>query len=160
MAVSKKSLEIDEILTQIGEFGKFQILIEAAICISVMPTAMAVLLPYFTQYNPAWQCVATSDICTLNGTFTSSSKSYQDRCSMPRSEWEFTEPKDYSIVTQVREISLFYITKIVYCRESIFSQTFLLVLAFQAGSCRFMLNKFIYSFLQTINRDKKPLMDT
>ena len=95
-------LDIDQVLPHVGEFGLFQILLEGILSISYVPATYQILIVYFTAYNPAWQCVKRGNSsCKLNGTFTSSSKDYEKRCNMPRSDWEYTQPKDYSIVTQV-----------------------------------------------------------
>eukprot|EP00794_Sanderia_malayensis_P010684 gene10684-11820_t len=97
----KNGLTIDEILPMIGGFGKFQIILEIAFCIMVFPASMAILLPYFAQHDPGWRCTFNSTICKLDGTITSSNKNdFEKRCNMPRSEWQFTQPKDYSVATQ------------------------------------------------------------
>ena len=95
-------LSMDEVLPLIGEFGKYQTMLEIAFCIMTFPGSMLVLIPYFAQHNPPWQCSTNSTICPYNGTFGPHDILYKSRCKMPRSEWEFTKPKDYSIVTQVR----------------------------------------------------------
>lgn len=108
IASDKQILEMDEVLPLIGEFGKFQILLEIALCIMIMPGSMLVLIPYFAQHNPPWKCVKNSTICSFQGEVSSSSKAevYEARCRMPRSDWEFTKPKDYSVITQVRKWAL------------------------------------------------------
>ena len=98
----KKCLRMDEALPLIGEFGKYQILLDIALCIMTFPNSMLVLIPYFTQYNPPWRCSRNSTICRYNGTFGAYDKLYESRCTMPRSAWEYTKPKDYSIITEVR----------------------------------------------------------
>ena len=95
-------LRLDELLPIIGEFGRFQITFDIALCILQAPGIMLIFLPYFSQHNPPWKCVANSSTCLLNGTFSLASKSYEARCQMSRSEWEYTEAKEYSVVTQVR----------------------------------------------------------
>ena len=52
---------------------------------------------YFAALQPEWRCVANSTVCNLNGTFTSENNF---RCNIPRNDWEFTQPKGYSIVTE------------------------------------------------------------
>jgi len=94
------TLGIDQVLPLIGEFGKFQILLEIAFCIIIFPGSMLVLIPYFVQHIPPWQCSRNSTICPYNGTFTAHDKLYKSRCSMPRTEWKFSKPKEYSIITQ------------------------------------------------------------
>ena len=94
-------LRMDEVLPLVGEFGKFQILLEIAFSIMIFPGSMLVLIPYFSQHIPPWKCSRNSTICPYNGTFSSHDKLYKSRCKMPRSEWEYAKPKDYSIITQV-----------------------------------------------------------
>ena len=90
-------LNIDGFLRMVGEFGKFQILLDAIFCFMIIPTAFQSLIMYFAALQPEWRCVTNSTLCTLNGTFTSQNEL---RCQIPRSEWEFTQPKEYSIVTE------------------------------------------------------------
>ena len=100
-AQPKQQYNLDELLKFVGEFGKFQILFDIALCILLMPGMMLIFLPYFSQHNPPWKCIVNSSTCLLNGTFFLASKSYKARCQMPRTEWEYTEAKEYSVVTQV-----------------------------------------------------------
>ena len=95
-------LRIDEILPYINEFGKFQILFNAILCLLKIPTGNALMMPYFTHKNPPWRCITGSNsTCKLNGTFSPSSKDYLYRCRILRSDWEYTQGKEYSVVTQV-----------------------------------------------------------
>ena len=89
-------LTIDEILPFVGEFKRYQWLLCAIFCIMVLPVASQVLLMYFVAQDPGWRCKEYSTLCTYNGTFPSNNYS---RCYLPRSEWEFTEAKEFSIVT-------------------------------------------------------------
>eukprot|EP00794_Sanderia_malayensis_P010689 gene10689-11825_t len=100
-SLTKEGLTVDEALPIIGEFGKFQIVLVMAFCVMKIPGSMAVLLPFFAQHDPGWKCAFNSTVCKLNGTITSSNKNdFEKRCNMPRSEWQFTQPKHYSVVTQ------------------------------------------------------------
>ncbi|XP_066928970.1 organic cation transporter-like protein [Clytia hemisphaerica] len=92
-----KKVSTDEILEQIGEFGRFQWILDGIFCIMLLPATFQTLIMYFAALQPEWRCVANSTICNLNGTFSSEN---EFRCGIPRSEWEFTQPKDYSIVTE------------------------------------------------------------
>ena len=103
---------MDDVLPLIGEFGKFQILLEIAFCITIFPGSMLILIPYFVQHNPPWMCVANSTVCRLNGTYDTQSKFYEDRCKMPRSEWQFTKPKEYSIMTQVSHVVTVFLKRL------------------------------------------------
>ena len=89
---------IDQILVYIGEFGRFQIILEIIACLLQIPYTLMILLPYFTQDSPSWKCVSNSTVCNVTGELASSDKL---RCQIPRSEWEYSMPKDYSIVTEV-----------------------------------------------------------
>eukprot|EP00795_Rhopilema_esculentum_P000805 gene805-10542_t len=90
-------LGIDQILVHIGEFGRFQIILEIIACLLQIPYTLMILLPYFTQDSPSWKCVSNSTVCNVTGELASSDKL---RCQIPRSEWEYSMPKDYSIVTE------------------------------------------------------------
>ena len=105
----KQRLRLDELLPIIGEFGRFQIIVDIALCILQAPGIMLIFLPYFSQHNPPWKCVANSSTCLLNGAYSLASKSYEARCQLPRSEWEYTEAKDYSVVTQVRSFEAYFL---------------------------------------------------
>ncbi|XP_065064769.1 organic cation transporter protein-like isoform X2 [Rhopilema esculentum] len=91
---------IDDILPYVGEFGKYQIMLVAMLSTMVLASTFPILIMYFAGQNPAWECVHNSTVCNLNGTFESGDDNYQYRCSIPRKDWQFTQPKDYSIVTQ------------------------------------------------------------
>ena len=92
---------IDEILPYVGEFGKYQIMMVSMLSTMILASGFPILIMYFAGQNPAWKCVHNSTVCNLNGTFESGDDNYEFRCSIPRKDWQFTQPKDYSIVTQV-----------------------------------------------------------
>ena len=95
------ALSVDELLPFVGEFGKFQKLLVAFYCLAIIPTTFQILIMYFAALDSPWQCTPNSTVCTVNGTFTSSDKHfYEARCSMNRSDWQFTESIDFSIVTK------------------------------------------------------------
>eukprot|EP00794_Sanderia_malayensis_P020161 gene20161-22136_t len=93
-------LAIDEVLKYTGEFGLYQKVLEFIVCISYTAGIYQIFLPYFAVYNPPWRCVANSSLCTLTGSFKRGEQHYEDRCSFPRHEWEYTQQKDYSVVTE------------------------------------------------------------
>ena len=93
---------LDDALPYVGELGKYQIILISIMALATLVAGFPVLIMFFAGQNPPWQCETNSTICKLNGTFKSGAKNYEARCSMPRSEWKFTKPIDYSIVTQVR----------------------------------------------------------
>ena len=93
---------LDDVLPYVGELGKYQIILIIIMALATLVAGFPVLIMFFAGQNPPWQCQTNSTVCRLNGTFKSGEKNYEARCSMPRSEWKFTKPIDYSIVTQVR----------------------------------------------------------
>ena len=86
-----------DVFLVLGGFGRFQQLLTACFCLVDLPSALSILIMYFAALNPSWKCSSNSSMCLGNGTFPSDNK---DRCAMQRSDWEFTEPRDFSIVTQ------------------------------------------------------------
>lgn len=118
-----KEVDVDEYLLYVGQFGKFQILLVLLFCLIIIPSTYQTLIMSFVGSNPSWRCSgqhmgsnattgntttlwnATSE-CTIKGEITNSHASYEDRCSMKRSSWEFTKRKEYSIVTDVRAACL------------------------------------------------------
>ena len=94
---SSSHLTVDEILPYIGEFGRFQWLLEAVFCIMIIPQTFQSLMMYFAALTPTWKCVSNSTICLLN---TTQSPSNKIRCDLPRASWEYTEPAGFSIVTK------------------------------------------------------------
>ena len=101
--MAKTEYDVDDILPLVGEFSRFQIIIEVLFCIIMIPQSLQNLIMYFAGLNSPWRCAASSSVCTFprNLTFDSESKQYKARCSMNRSDWEFVQSYDYSIVTQV-----------------------------------------------------------
>ena len=93
---------LDDVLPYVGELGKYQIFLISIMALADLVSGFPVLIMFFAGDNPSWECEANSTVCKLNGTFKSGEKNYEARCLMPRSEWKFTKPKEYSIVTQVR----------------------------------------------------------
>ena len=96
---------LDDALPYVGELGKYQVMLISIMALTVLVTGFPVLIMVFAGDNPPWQCETNSTVCKLNGTFKSGENKYEARCSMPRSEWKFTKPIDYSIVTQVRTLT-------------------------------------------------------
>lgn len=86
-----------EMLKHVGEFGKYQRLLDVIFCIMVIPQSYQELIMYFGTLIPSWRCVANNTICTSNDVMT-----YDDisRCHMPRDSWTYTENNQFSIVTE------------------------------------------------------------
>ena len=92
-----EKVDVDDILHLVGGFDRFQWICNAAFCIMVIPPSFQVLIMYFVGLKPLWKCMDNSNVCTLNGTHDSTNTF---RCTISRNEWEFTEPKGFSIATQ------------------------------------------------------------
>lgn len=92
----RQDVTIDEILDHVGEFQRFQWILAVACCMMTFAVNYQVLIMSFAADNPRWKCVDNSRLCTYNGTL--GPYDYK-RCSLPRSEWEYTKPKEYSVVT-------------------------------------------------------------
>lgn len=90
-------IELKEFLQIINGFGKYQKLLDLLFSLMIIPCGYSTLVMYFAALNPKWKCADNSTVCMLNGTFP---KDDTFRCQIPRSEWEYMEPKEYSIVTQ------------------------------------------------------------
>ncbi|XP_066922983.1 solute carrier family 22 member 3-like, partial [Clytia hemisphaerica] len=89
-------LNVDDFLDVVGEYGCFQKLLTVLLGIMLFPFALNNFMIVFTAVDPEWRCVANSSICHFNRTF-----SPQDirRCQMRRSDWEYTQTNEFSIVT-------------------------------------------------------------
>lgn len=92
---------VDDVLEKIGSFGLYQIRL---ICLlSVLEwfvSGYQTLLMTFIAAEPGWRCVVNSTECTEPGAFSPKHDYYKSRCTMNRSEWEFTT-EFTSIVTDV-----------------------------------------------------------
>ena len=100
----KEEVDVDEYLLDVGEFGRMQILLVGMFCLLIMPPTYQTLIMAFVGSNPPWQCVQpiTNKECPFKNSFDIKDEDhYKKRCSMKRSSWEFTKPKEFSIVTEV-----------------------------------------------------------
>ena len=91
-----KNVSIENMLKEIGEFGRFQQLLLALLCLGNMYGSQVVIM-YFAGLNPSWKCSDNSSICLSNNTYPNDDKA---RCSMNREDWEYIEKKEYSVTTQ------------------------------------------------------------
>ena len=109
-------LTIDEILEQVGSCGFYQIrfvLLLSYIAISIIfPIAELT----FLTAEPPWKCSANSTVCNMTGLFSPGDDYYKKRCSMDRSEWEFSDPFT-SPITEVHNTLLYVIVKTMKLRR-------------------------------------------
>lgn len=101
VAPANESVDVDEYLLKIGEFGKVQKIILLVILVMCIPQSYHSISMYFTGHGPAWRCTGKTSECNMTGTFDVGDAFYEKRCSMNRSSWEFVQEKSYSIVTEV-----------------------------------------------------------
>ena len=96
-SVTPHQLTVDEVLNHIGEFGLFQKILDGIFFILSIPMSYQIIIMYLLTINPPWSCIHGSRICIFNGTFPSDDKR---RCGIPRNEWQYTKPREFSIVTE------------------------------------------------------------
>ena len=102
----------DKALDGVGQFGKYQFIVQIIVSFVKFFQEMQVLVAYFLTLEPQWKCKSQFSRSCMNGTYLFQNKSHDDvnisvtfpfedkrRCSMPRELWEYTEAKDYSVVT-------------------------------------------------------------
>ena len=90
-------LTVDEVLTKIGPYGRTQKLLDVVFFVMNLPVSMQFLITTFTAVTPSWKCVNNSTECLHNNTRLGNDRS---RCDLPRLSWDYTEPKEFSLVTQ------------------------------------------------------------
>jgi OCT family organic cation transporter-like MFS transporter 15 len=88
---------IDDILSLLNPYGRFQRLVNVILAIMFIPASFHYLIMYFVAVDPSWRCVANSTVCLLNGTHSSYN---MHKCNLPRKQWEYTEEIGFSIITQ------------------------------------------------------------
>ena len=99
-------LEMDELLEEIGGFGKAQILLLIIFVLMIIPATYQVLIMVFIGANPPWICASNSTECIHKGEVTAGDDFYNARCTMKRDSWTYTESKKYSIITEVTACSV------------------------------------------------------
>ena len=98
---SPNKVSVDQVLEEIGGYGKYQILILQIIgFIDFALVALNLSMIAFIAGEPTWECVSNSTVCNLTGTIDTTSDDYSARCNMPRSEWKFSNTFT-STVTEV-----------------------------------------------------------
>ena len=88
---------LDRCLTEVGEFGPFQLRLQLLFSFMKLPQQMQVLLTYFAALSPSWICTDNEGRCSLNSTYQANNDS---RCSLPRNAWAYSKSQSYSIVTE------------------------------------------------------------
>jgi len=96
-AEPKKTVSLDFILREIGEFGRFQWLLEFLFAIMLIQPVSQIFVIVFVTSDTQLRCRENSSVCRINGTFSSKDEHH---CKLARSEWEFVESKDHSFITQ------------------------------------------------------------
>ena len=95
------AVTVDEVLNQIGGYGKYQILMLQLVgFIEFGLGAFNVMIITFIAGEPTWECVSNSTVCNITGAVDTTSDDYNARCDMPRSEWKFSDTYT-STVTEV-----------------------------------------------------------
>ena len=94
---TKKSVNVNEMIVIVGEYGRFQKILTLMLSLLTIPSGFNITNIYFLADRPNWMCALNSTVCTLNGTFKSNDNR---RCLLPRNDWEYVVPKDYSVQTQ------------------------------------------------------------
>ena len=97
--MAKTAVSVDEMLTHVGEIGRFQIVQHLFLSLIQVVHYFLFYISYFATLDSPWRCNTNSTVCTLNGTFSSGDSHYKDRCTMPRKEWQFIQADEYSLVT-------------------------------------------------------------
>ena len=93
---NKATMNVDGFLRMVGEFGRFQILMEICFVFMIIAPVSQIYLLYFTAPELDWKCVEGSSQCYLNGTQSSTN---DFRCNISRSEWEFVQEQGTKTVT-------------------------------------------------------------
>ena len=96
-------MDVDHMLDAIGGYGFFQKRNSLLLGLIIFVLTFQTLVMVFIGAEPDWKCAAESVACKQNGTFGSSHNFYKARCSMNRSDWEYTQPFT-SIVTEVCDL--------------------------------------------------------
>ena len=86
---------IDEMLTHAGAYGPYQWMTTTSNTISDVHHAN--ISNPKAALNPTWKCVSNSTACLSNHTFSGDDTK---RCEMNRKDWQYTEPKEFSVTTQ------------------------------------------------------------
>lgn len=92
-----RAITVNDMIKVVGEYGLFQKIVTVMLSIMTIPPGFHITMVYFTADRPDWKCVANSTYCFLNGTYKSEDTR---RCHLPREDWTYVVPKDYSVQTE------------------------------------------------------------
>jgi len=100
----EESIDIDEYLKRGGECGRFQIMVEAILLLSMLPTVFPIMSFYYLGVDPKWKC--SENILHNKNSFCSNSTgiTYEHtnkaRCELNRTEWSYAFSGRSTIVTE------------------------------------------------------------
>lgn len=99
---SKKYEEVDDVLTSIGAYGRYQVFLQIIFALIAVPEAIQFLIMFFAADVPSWICTSNSTTCMIGSPMVIYEHSADDlrRCDLPRGDWRYTRDTDYSIVTE------------------------------------------------------------
>ncbi|XP_065651405.1 solute carrier family 22 member 15 isoform X3 [Hydra vulgaris] len=93
-------MDVDDFLTNIGEFGKSQKLTLFFLSLLMIPASYQSLLITFIGINPSWICTNKTIECNLTGVISVNHRLYNKRCSMKRESWRYEKEIDFSIISE------------------------------------------------------------
>ena len=102
-------MNVDDVLKNIGEFGKYQWMLSAIDLYIGFVSACSIMIVSFLTAEPDWICVKAdnSSICNFTEAITLTSEHYKSRCDMPREVWSYVE----GFTSVVTEVNVF----LIYC---------------------------------------------
>ncbi|KXJ27984.1 solute carrier family 22 member 15 [Exaiptasia diaphana] len=88
--MSSKSMDVDEILTQIGGYGYFQKRQTLILGLVIFVLTFQPLIMVFIGAEVPWRCTSNST-CRHNGTIEPTNSHYEDRCKLNRTDWQYVD---------------------------------------------------------------------
>ena len=89
---------VEELLDDLKSYGRYQKILNIMLAILYVPASFQIMIMYFIAVQPKWRCLGNSSLCFSTKVHPSSNMS---RCNIPRHHWEYVEPKDYSLITDL-----------------------------------------------------------
>ena len=93
---------VEELLPLIGEYGRYQKLLDLVFSFFNLPIAMQILMMTFATITPSWRCQDNNNNnteCVANSSVIFPPTD-EKRCEYNRTSWEYIEVKEFSLVTQ------------------------------------------------------------